>query len=222
MPTDLHSLSEHLFTLLPVWLSLSVHEWAHARMAWQLGDDTAALQGRMTMNPLAHIDPIGTLLLPILGVPFGWAKPVPVNPMRFRRTMSMRSGMMWTAIAGPAANVAMAVISIVAWTAFIWFQPPIGIAVSEVVFRLLLMMIVVNVSLALFNLLPVPPLDGSRVADALMPETLRPMWEQFYRMGPIALAAVILLPQLMHFNLFAWPMDALIRLLQMIAAAVAR
>ena len=89
------SLPEFILDRLRIWvplvLSLSVHEWAHAWSAWRLGDDTAARMGRMTVNPLAHIDPVGTLLLPLLGVPFGWAKPVPVNPARFRRDIHMRT-----------------------------------------------------------------------------------------------------------------------------------
>ena len=79
--------------LIPSILSLTVHEWSHAWSAKMLGDDTAERQGRLTLNPLVHIDPIGTILLPLLGVPFGWAKPVPVNPLRFKRSVSMRTGM---------------------------------------------------------------------------------------------------------------------------------
>ncbi|MCE5269403.1 MAG: site-2 protease family protein [Planctomycetaceae bacterium] len=219
MPTNSHELAERLLTLLPVWLSLSFHEWAHARAAWQLGDDTAALQGRLTLNPIAHIDPIGTLLLPLLGVPFGWAKPVPVNPLRFRQGINMRTGMMWTAIAGPMANLALASGCVVLWTALIYFQPLAGHA-FEVAYKSLITMIFVNVILAVFNALPVPPLDGSRVADALMPAAFRPVWEGFYRLGPIALAAVILLPQALHVNLFVWPVRGVLGLLSFIARAV--
>ena len=78
--------------LIPMLLSLTVHEWAHAWSAYRLGDDTASMQGRLTLNPIAHIDPIGTLILPLLGIPFGWAKPVPVNPTRFRRGVGMSTG----------------------------------------------------------------------------------------------------------------------------------
>src|SRR5262245_7955094 len=90
-------LLERVMLLVPLILSLSVHEWAHAYSAHRLGDDTARQEGRLTLNPVAHIDPIGTLLLPLLGIPFGWARPVPVNPIRFRRDVSMRTGMMITA-----------------------------------------------------------------------------------------------------------------------------
>src|SRR5215471_12296793 len=99
--------------LVPLLLSLTVHEWAHAWSAYRLGDDTAAKLGRLTLNPIAHIDPIGTLILPLLGVPFGWAKPVPVVASRFRRGVNMTTGMMITAAAGPLSNVVLAVLSAV-------------------------------------------------------------------------------------------------------------
>jgi Zn-dependent protease len=86
---------------IPLLLSLAVHEWAHAWTARQLGDDTAERAGRLTLNPLAHVDPIGTLLLPLLGIPFGWAKPVPIEPLRFRRDVRLRAGVALTAAAGP-------------------------------------------------------------------------------------------------------------------------
>ena len=95
---------------IPVLLSLAVHEWAHAWSARRLGDDTADRLGRVTMNPFAHVDMMGTLLLPLLGIPFGWAKPVPVNPVRFRREFSMVKGTLLVAAAGPISNVFLASI----------------------------------------------------------------------------------------------------------------
>src|SRR5262249_40137549 len=103
-------LLERILYLIPMVLSLTVHEWAHAYPGFRLGDDTAAREGRLTLNPLPHMDPIGTFLLPLLKVPFGWAKPVPVNPLRFRRDVTMRTGMMITAAAGPLSNLALAFI----------------------------------------------------------------------------------------------------------------
>ena len=205
MPFDEHWRAERLITLIPLWFSLSVHEWAHAWTAWRLGDDTAMRLGRMTLNPLAHIDPVGTLLLPLLGVPFGWAKPVPVQPHRFRRTVTMRTGMMLTAIAGPVSNLCLAAVCIVVMAVVFRFRPML-LMQGQAVGMLLSMLISLNVLLATFNALPIPPLDGSRVADALMPQALRPAWEEFCRLGPIALAAVILLPYLAHVNLFSWPL----------------
>ena len=167
MPFDQDWLVDRLVLLISLWLSLSVHEWAHAWSAWKLGDDTAALLGRMTLNPLAHIDPIGTVLLPLLGVPFGWAKPVPVQPHRFTRRVTMRMGMMLTAIAGPLSNLVLAAVSIVLLALLIRFRPG-TIEMQQALFALLRTMIFLNVILATFNAIPIPPLDGSRVADALM------------------------------------------------------
>jgi Zn-dependent protease len=207
-----NELTERLLMLIPLWLSLSFHEWAHARTAWQLGDDTAARLGRMTMNPLAHIDPIGTLLLPLLGVPFGWAKPVPVQPHNFDRRWNMRTGMMLVAIAGPLSNLVLTALSIVVFGVLVHF-PTLAVAAGRGVFRLLESMIFLNVILAVFNALPIPPLDGSRVADALMPAPLRPAWEGFCRLGPLALAAVLILPGLTGIQLFAWPLEITQRVL---------
>jgi Zn-dependent protease len=207
MPFDENWLVERLVLLVSLWLSLSVHEWAHAWSAWKLGDDTAEKLGRMTLNPLAHIDPIGTVLLPLLGVPFGWAKPVPVQPHRFTRRVTMRTGMMLTAIAGPVSNLVLAAICIVLLAVLIRFRPG-TIEMQQALFTLLKTMTFLNVILATFNAIPIPPLDGSRVADALMPEAMRPGWENFCRLGPIALVAVIVLPMATGVSLFEWPLAA--------------
>ncbi|HLL54549.1 MAG TPA: site-2 protease family protein [Myxococcaceae bacterium] len=182
--------------IIPLILSLSVHEFAHAWSAYMLGDDTAARQGRLTLNPVPHIDPIGTLLLPLVfllsGSPisFGWAKPVPVNPAGFRRNVSMSTGMMLTAAAGPISNVVLAILSTVAYGLLArwnhdWLLANAGVS------SLLLQMIGLNVGLALFNALPVPPLDGSRVVEGLLPYRLRDQWANIQRYAPIALIFVM-------------------------------
>lgn len=180
------NLLQNFILLIPLVLSLSVHEWAHAYSAYRLGDDTAALQGRLTLNPLAHIDPIGTFLLPLLGIPFGWARPVPVNPARFRRSVSMSTGMAITAAAGPISNLVLAVLATVGYGAIFRFSPA-TLHSNPGMVELLSKVIQLNVGLALFNLLPVPPLDGSRLVDAFVPSRLRPAWEGFARIGPFAL-----------------------------------
>ncbi len=169
MGFDEHTILDRVLIFLLVLLSLSVHECAHAWAAWRLGDDTARLMGRLTLNPLAHIDPVGTVLLPLLGVPFGWAKPVPVNPLRFTRRVSMRTGMLLVAVAGPLSNVAIALLSTVVLGLAWRFYPNLPKARQPGLFDLLDQLALINVVLAVFNLFPVPPLDGSRVADALMP-----------------------------------------------------
>jgi Zn-dependent protease len=180
--------------LVPLVLSLSVHEWAHAWSAWRLGDDTAARLGRLTLNPLAHVDPFGTFLLPFLlatqGLPaFGWAKPVPVDPTRFRRDVSMGRGMAITASAGPLSNVVLAVLATVGLGLVYRFQgAPSGLGHTAAVF--LSDAILLNVALALFNLIPVPPLDGSRIVAWLLPYRLRDQWHAVEKYAPLLLLAV--------------------------------
>ncbi len=182
---------ERLLMLVPVWLSLTVHEFAHAWSAFKLGDTTAREQGRLTLNPLSHIDVFGTLILPLLGVPFGWAKPVPVNPLRFDRRYSMRKGMLITAAAGPISNLLLALIVAVILGVQLRLDP--GSLHGGSPFTLLLvMMMQINVALAIFNLLPIYPLDGSRIADGVMPDRLRPQWDKFCRIAPFLLIAVFL------------------------------
>ena len=183
-------LAARVMILIPMLLSLTVHEWAHAWSAYRLGDDTAAMQGRLTLNPIAHIDPIGTLILPLLGIPFGWAKPVPVMPTRFRRSISMNTGMLITAAAGPLANVVLAVASAVALGIVAHGSPevlwkPVGVA------YLLRMLISINITLAIFNMIPVPPLYGSRVVDGLIPYGWRGYWDSIVRLSPILLIVVM-------------------------------
>ncbi|HZF47400.1 MAG TPA: site-2 protease family protein [Polyangiaceae bacterium] len=177
--------------LIPLLLSLSVHEWAHAWSAYRLGDDTASREGRLTLDPLAHIDPLGTFLLPMLGIPFGWAKPVPVNPVRFRRNVSMRTGMMITAAAGPISNIVLAVLATVITALLLRFKPDVLEAYPAVSF-LLGVAIQMNIALAIFNLLPIPPLDGSRVVDGLMPYRYQGVWEKLTRFAPLALLGVVM------------------------------
>jgi Zn-dependent protease len=186
-------LAQRVMILIPLLLSLTVHEWAHAWSAHRLGDDTARMQGRLTLNPIAHIDPIGTLVLPLLGIPFGWAKPVPVNPTRFRRDVNMKTGMVITAAAGPLSNVVLAVLSAVVLGLVARFAPSSLAAGSNGLglATLLTTLIVINVSLAIFNMLPIPPLDGSRVVDGLVPHGWRPQWESFVRLSPILCIVVL-------------------------------
>jgi Zn-dependent protease len=152
-------------------LSLSVHESAHGWMALQMGDDTAASQGRITLNPLVHIDPIGTVLFPLLmflgpsGIPLlGWAKPTPVGAHNFRR---LARGHILVAGAGPASNILLAIL----FTAALFVAKQLGVEASRDSFPFMLLVIGVtmNVGLAVFNLVPLPPLDGSWIASWGLP-----------------------------------------------------
>ena len=203
-------LLERAAWFIPVLLSLTVHEWAHAWAAWRLGDDTAKMLGRLSLNPVDHIDPIGTLLLPLIGVPFGWAKPVPINPVRFRPGISMPFGVLLTAAAGPISNLLLAATSCALLFGLTRLQPEPDTGLNERIFstisQLLHSLVLINVLLALFNLLPIPPLDGSRIVDAIMPARLQPLWSRFVSLGPVLLVAVILLPLLTGNSLITRPL----------------
>jgi Zn-dependent protease len=192
--------TDRLMLLVPLVLSLSVHECAHAWTAYRLGDDTAKRQGRLTLDPTVHIDWVGTILLPVLGVPFGWAKPVPVNPARFRRGVDVRTGMLWTSLAGPLSNVALAVASGIAFAVCLATLPRTAIPEA-----LLLILGQMNVGLALFNLLPIPPLDGSRIVDWLVPDGLVDTWRAVRAQGPLLLMGFVVLTNMLDIDLFAWP-----------------
>ena len=148
--------------LLVALTSLPIHEAAHGLAAYWMGDTTAKEQGRLTLNPLRHLDPFGTLLLLVAGV--GWAKPVPVNPARFRNP---KTGMAITALAGPLSNILLALVLLVAYK-LLAINGVAGQGEFYVLMALLLM-VRTNIYLAVFNLLPVPPLDGSRILGLVLP-----------------------------------------------------
>jgi Zn-dependent protease len=170
-----------VFTFIGLLLALSVHEASHAYAAARLGDPTARMQGRVTLNPLVHIDPIGTVLLPILAFAanapiIGWAKPVPVNT---RNLAHPRRDFMWIALAGPASNLALALLaSLVLRTLPLLAETTGAFAVLEPLFAFAQRFLVLNVLLAMFNMIPVPPLDGSNVVAALLPGDLAHRWDQ--------------------------------------------
>ena len=192
------NIQQILIRILVLTLSLSVHEYAHARMAYHLGDDTAARQGRLTLNPLKHIDPLGAVAFVIAG--FGWAKPVPVNPVNFDRNKvkTMRSGMMRVAIAGPISNLIISFIANFIYQLLnfilVAFKVQINSSVSgivQLVFTILIVFYSANISLALFNMLPIPPLDGSRVLGAFLSESAYYKYMSIQRYSMIILFALI-------------------------------
>jgi Zn-dependent protease len=218
---DLQQMLQRGTQLLPVLLlSLSFHEWAHAWSAWKLGDDTAERMGRLTLNPFAHIDPLGTIVLPLLGVPFGWAKPVPVNPARFRRGVNMNRGMMLTSAAGPFSNFFLATVCAMIWGLLARFAPGL-LEPEQGVTRLLELMIKINVTLGVFNLLPIPPLDGSRVVEGVLPLRMRAAWESFARFGPFVLLALLFLPGGIIGRILGGPSNVVLSLLVRLANAIA-
>jgi Zn-dependent protease len=160
-------------------LSVILHEVAHGYTAFRLGDPTAYYAGRLTLNPLKHIDPFGTVILPLLLIlarfpyPVGWAKPVPVNPLLLR---DPRRGMMVVGAAGPLSNVSLAVVAALILRTFPVSRTPI-------LFDLLSIACYLNILLSVFNLVPVPPLDGSRVVAGLLPPSLRMAYERITPYG---------------------------------------
>ncbi len=171
----------------PLLLALTVHEFAHGYVAFRLGDPTARALGRLTLNPLKHLDPLGTIAFFIFHI--GWAKPVPVNPSYFKNP---QKDMLWVALAGPATNLIMAVISAL-MTKALWLLVKIipYSALAEAVLvplnSILIASVWINLVLCIFNFLPVPPLDGSRILAGVLPPGLARSYASIERYGFILL-----------------------------------
>jgi Zn-dependent protease len=195
-----------LTTYVVLLFSLSVHESAHAWMAWRLGDDTAKNLGRVSLNPIVHMDPIGTLLFPLIqiftSVPLlGWAKPTPYNPANFRPDVSMQKGHMLVAAAGPVSNFLLALLFTGAFVVIV----RAGVDPRGFVGTLVALGIQLNVLLALFNLVPIPPLDGSKVASFALPGDLGERYDRV--MGPYGFVILMLLLLSGALSYVLWPMN---------------
>lgn len=181
-------------------LAISAHEAAHAWMSWKFGDDTARLLGRVTLNPAAHTDPIGTLLIPIVSFIFssaggflpliGWGKPTPVNPLRWRNKDLAN---VMVSLAGIMANILIAAIGFVIIKVILLQGGPDVIPESfrDPIWLFLTNLLFMNVSLAVFNLLPFPPLDGSKVLETFLPASMQPVLEMMEQYGYIILMLLI-------------------------------
>ena len=208
LPQILHTIS---YMALPLLFAMVLHEYAHGWVAYRCGDSTAKLQGRLTMNPLAHIDPFGTVILPLLcllmpgGFFLGWAKPVPIDPRLMRQPRRDRA---LVAAAGPAMNLALAIGSALLFALLLSIDPTIGSYWSKSedtsppdTWHTMLLLpiavmsvysVLINVLLMLFNLLPIPPLDGGRILTSLLPPTAAMALRRVEPYGMFILVALII------------------------------
>jgi Zn-dependent protease len=203
--------------LLALVISISFHEFFHAWLAYELGDMTARDQGRLTLNPISHFEPIGAMMIVFMAISgwgIGWGKPVPVNPYNLRT--DPRVGMGITSAAGPFSNLILAAVSAIPLR--------LGLALPEALISFLFIMVVVNVSLAIFNLIPLPPLDGFGVVQGIL-GTLRTRWayewnarlDSLAPYGPMLLLALLAVGWFLPLNPIGWlmggPVNAILGLL---------
>lgn len=187
---DIGGFLMNLIAGLPgIVIAMVIHEFSHARVAYALGDYTPRLQGRLTLNPAAHVDPIGLLMLFI--VHFGWAKPVQINPMNFKNP---RRDDILVSLAGPASNLIVAFVALIVLVLLAKTDFPLSEGLL-VVFNLI---IVYNINFAIFNMLPIPPLDGSHILRNLLPYELARGYEQLERYSFIFLLIIIATPILSY------------------------
>ena len=170
-----------LFAIPSILIASTIHEYAHGYLAYKMGDPTAKAAGRLTLNPLAHIDPLGALAMVIFR--FGWSKPVPINEYNFQ---NRELGTAITALAGPISNIlVVGLCALINWI--------FNIELTTIVGTLLLTFAIINLALAFFNLIPIPPLDGHKIVRAILPRKLRYYWEQLEKFQ-ILLIVILILP----------------------------
>lgn len=180
------------YVLPAILVALTFHEYAHARVAYAFGDPTAKNAGRLTINPLKHLDPVGALLLVFMG--FGWAKAVPVNPYYFEGNRKRK--LLLVSLAGPLTNLLEALCGTFLLFLFLQFVSGYN-AVLEYIFLFLSYFVQINLVLAVFNLLPIPPLDGSKILAGLLPDRAANFIYSLERYGFVILLVIILIPRIL-------------------------
>jgi Zn-dependent protease len=194
----------YLLILIPVLLvSMMLHELAHGFVAYKLGDPTAKMRGRLSVNPIRHLDPVGTAMFIITylfsGFMFGWAKPIPVSPYYFR---NRQRGMAIVGIVGPIVNLIIAIIFLLVIN---WVTPEFGSRTWDILF----LIFQINLVLGLFNLIPIPPLDGSRVLGGFLPRGMYEKWVAVDRYGMLLVVVLIIVFQNQFFRLIAAAINGL-------------
>ncbi|MCP4632719.1 MAG: site-2 protease family protein [candidate division Zixibacteria bacterium] len=210
---------DQIIVMIPPFLfAITIHEFSHGWMAMRLGDPTAKMAGRLTLNPLYHLDVFGTLMLFIAG--FGWAKPVPVNPYNLRDPIKDQ---VWISIAGPASNLISAlffglIIRMIDLNAILLHN---NSDLSTILVRMLIFSLQLNIILAVFNLIPIPPLDGSHILRGLIPRESLGWYRNIERFGPFILIGIILLGSLTGFSIFGLIFAPFIRIFAYLFAGIA-
>jgi Zn-dependent protease len=198
---DLPTLIARIIVLLTAF---SFHEFAHAWMADNFGDDTPRSNGRLTLNPLAHLDPLGSLMLVVAG--FGWAKPVPVNVYALRRHSP--SALMWVALAGPLSNLLLAILGAIPYRLGL-----ISVYSDSFANTLLLEFVIINLVLMLFNLIPISPLDGDKIADYFLPPTWSDTLARIRPYGPMILMVLFVAGPYLGIDILGWIIGPALRFL---------
>jgi Zn-dependent protease len=194
---DIPTLISRIIILI---ISLSTHEFAHAATANALGDDTPRMNGRLTLNPAAHLDLMGSLMLLVVG--FGWARPVPINPYALQRRTP--AGVMWVSLAGPASNLLLAILAAIPLRLGLVnpFTPGVGPLPSLYLF--LLQFIAINLLLMVFNLIPLAPLDGEKIVGYFFPPPIARFFDTIRPYGPIILLAILFVGPMIGLDIFGW------------------